>query len=185
MSALLEQYMRFNMDVVIVDTGHSYSGLCSYYNGKYITWLENKPITMNPFALEQSEFNIEKQDFLCTLIGLLWKGAEGILTTVESDVIAQVIISYYQEYFSGISDSSVTALNFNTFYEFALRRIPQIKKQEHITFDLHEFRYVLKKFYQGGQYQAILNQAGDESLFHERFIVFEIDNIKGAHVMAA
>lgn len=183
MSALLEQYMRYNMDVVIVDTGHSYSGLCSYYQGKYITWSEKSPITMNPFAFGEDEFNIEKIDFLCTLISLLWKGADGILTNVENDVIAQVVMDYYQAHFFQAGDSQRTELSFNTFYEFALKRIPQVKKQEHITFDLVEFRYVLKKFYRGGQYQAILNQGVDESLFTERFIVFEIDNIKQNKVL--
>jgi conjugation system TraG family ATPase len=183
MAALLQQYMRYNMDVVIVDTGHSYSGLCSYYQGKYITWADHSPITMNPFALSQSEFNIEKIDFLCTLVSLLWKGTEEVLTNVEHDVIAQVIREYYEEHFVKTTESKNAVLSFNTFYEFALRRIPGIQKQDDILFDLVEFRYVLKKFYKGGQYQMILNQKVDESLFTERFIVFEIDNIKQNKVL--
>lgn len=74
MCALLEQYMLYNTDIVIVDTGHSYSGLCAYFEGKYITYSEENPITMNPFAISAAECNIEKKDFLVTLIGLLWKG---------------------------------------------------------------------------------------------------------------
>src|SRR3546814_7149739 len=68
MNALVEQYCLHNMDVVIVDTGDSYSGLCAYYQGKYITYTEKNPITMNPFAMERKEFNLEKKDFLKTLI---------------------------------------------------------------------------------------------------------------------
>jgi type IV secretory pathway VirB4 component len=157
MAALLEQYMLYNMDVVIVDTGHSYSGLCSYYKGKYITWSDAKPITMNPFAMSRMEFNIEKKDFLCTLVGLLWKGADGILNNVEHDMLAQVISSYYADYFDRHADDDIRGLSFNTFYEFALSRIPLIKQQEHIPFDLDEFRYILKKFYSGGAYETILN----------------------------
>lgn len=63
MNALIEQYMLYNMDVVIVDTGHSYSGMCDYFRGKYITWSDSKPITMNPFAIAESEYNIEKRIF--------------------------------------------------------------------------------------------------------------------------
>lgn len=100
-NALVEQYMLYNMDMVIVDTGHSYSGLCSYYQGKYITYTDEKPITMNPFKIREDEYNIEKKDFLCTLIGLLWKGAEGQISLVERDVIAQTLSSYYSQYFSG------------------------------------------------------------------------------------
>ncbi|SDF94671.1 Bacteroides conjugation system ATPase, TraG family [Pedobacter terrae] len=179
-NALVEQYMLYNMDVVIVDTGHSYSGLCSYYHGKYITWSENKPITMNPFAIAESEYNIEKKDFLCTLISLLWKGSEGTVSTVERDVISNVISGYYSQYFDPDLNekNKVAQLNFNSFYEFALERIPEIKREEKIPFELDEFRYVLKKFYLGGEFDTILNEASDKSLFSERFIVYEIDNLK-------
>jgi hypothetical protein len=74
-------------------------------------------------------------------------------------------------------------LNFNTFYEFALEKIPAIKQEERIPFDLDEFRYVLKKFYKNGEYQAILNEAVDQSLFGERFIVYEIDNVQNNAIL--
>ncbi|RZM29892.1 MAG: TraG family conjugative transposon ATPase [Pedobacter sp.] len=178
-NSLVEQYMQYNMDVVIVDTGHSYSGLCAYYKGKYITWSDDRPITMNPFAIDESEYNIEKKDFLCTLISLLWKGAEGTVSTVERDVISSLISSYYGQYFSADRQrEEMPQLNFNSFYEFALKKIPQIKSEEQIPFDLDEFRYVLKKFYLDGEFGSILNEPADQSLFSERFIVFEIDNVK-------
>ena len=178
MNALIEQYMAYNMDMVIVDTGHSYSGLCSYYKGKYITYTDEKPITMNPFQIRQDEYNIEKKDFLSTLIGLLWKGTDGMFSQVERDVIAHVISAYYEQHFSNGAE-----LNFNSFYEFALHKIPEIKQQERIPFDVDEFRYVLKKFYKGGAYAPILNEPADQSLFTERFIVFEIDSIKESRVL--
>lgn len=187
MSALLEQYMQYNMDIVIIDTGHSYSGLCSYYNGKYITYTDTKPITMNPFAISEEEYNIEKKDFLCTLVSLLWKGADGSVSTVERDLIANVISAYYQSYFHGVflsgEEDSVDTLDFNSFYKYALYKIPKIKAEEQIQFDLEEFRFVLKKFYKGGEFDAILNEAVDGSLFTERFIVFEIDNLKNNKVL--
>jgi conjugation system TraG family ATPase len=173
-NSLVEQYLLYNMDVVIVDTGHSYSGLCSYYNGKYITYSEKQPITMNPFQITEAEYNIEKKDFLCTLISLLWKGADGHVSGVERDVISHVISAYYADAFS----QSGSELNFNSFYDFALEKIPAIKSEEKIPFDLDEFRYVLKKFHKGGEFGTILNEAADESLFGERFIVFEIDAVK-------
>ncbi len=178
-NSLVEQYMQYNMDVVIVDTGHSYSGLCAYYQGKYITWSDDRPITMNPFAIGESEYNIEKKDFLCTLISLLWKGAEGTVSTVERDIISSLISSYYGQYFNADGQrEEMPQMNFNSFYEFALKKIPQIKREEQIPFDLDEFRYVLKKFYLGGEFGSILNEPADQSLFSERFIVFEIDNVK-------
>ncbi|TFF37043.1 TraG family conjugative transposon ATPase [Mucilaginibacter psychrotolerans] len=173
MNALIEQYMLYNMDMVIVDTGHSYSGLCSYYRGKYITYTDKDPITMNPFRITEMEYNIEKKDFLCTLIGVTWKGAEGSFSPLERDVVANVISAYYSQFFADGGE-----LNFNTFYEFALEKIPEIKSEEKIVFDFDEFRYVLKKFYKGGEFARILNEDTDKSLFTERFIVYEIDSIK-------
>ncbi|WP_207424981.1 TraG family conjugative transposon ATPase [Pedobacter sp. SYSU D00535] len=181
MNAMVEQYSSYNMDVVIVDTGDSYSGLNAYFNGKYITWKEDKPITMNPFLIDRGEYNIEKKDFLCTLIGLLWKGAEGVLTTVERDVIASVVSGYYASWFLG--GGSIPELGFNSFYDYCLKRIPVIKKEERIPFDLDEFRYVLKKFYKDGEFGQILNEAADSSLFSAPFIVFEIDAIKENRVL--
>ncbi|MBS1526129.1 MAG: TraG family conjugative transposon ATPase [Bacteroidetes bacterium] len=188
MNSLIEQYMLYNMDMVIVDTGHSYSGLCSYYGGKYITYSEKKPITMNPFQIKMEELNIEKKDFLCTLVGLLWKGADGVFSQVERDVISNVITAYYLQYFDPeqkVLDESrvVRELSFNSFYEFSLWKIPEIKQNERIPFDVDEFRYVLKKFYRGGEFATILNEPADTSLFTERFIVFEIDAVKENRVL--
>ncbi|WP_439698153.1 TraG family conjugative transposon ATPase [Mucilaginibacter sp. AW1-7] len=177
-NSFAEQYMLYNMDMVIVDTGDSYSGLCSYYKGKYITYTEKEPITMNPFQIDESEYNIEKKDFLCTLIGVAWKGAEGTFSPVERDVIANVISAYYSQFFSEKGE-----LKFDTFYEFAIKKIPEIRTEENIPFDLDEFRYVLKKFYKGGEFATILNKEADKSLFTERFIVFEIDSIKESKIL--
>ncbi|MBS1533368.1 MAG: TraG family conjugative transposon ATPase [Bacteroidetes bacterium] len=174
MNALIEQYMLYNMDMVIVDTGHSYSGLCAYYNGKYITYTDRKPITMNPFAISADEYNIEKKDFLVTLICLLWRGTDGRVSQVERDVISHTISAYFVKKFAEEADD----LSFNSFYEFALEKVPQIKNDEQIPFDYDEFKYVLKKFYRHGEFESILNEQADESLFTERFIVFEIDSIK-------
>ena len=184
-NSLVEQYLLYNMDVVIVDVGHSYKGLCTYKSGKYITYSDEHPITMNPFQIGADEYNIEKKDFLVSLIGLLWKGSDGSLNTVERDVIANVISSYYNGYFNPVSQQTdrLTQLNFNSFYEFALEKIPLIKSEDHIAFELDEFRYVLKKFYQGGEFDTILNEPADKSLFGEPFVIYEIDNLKDNKVL--
>lgn len=179
MNALIEQYMLYNMDMVIVDTGHSYSGLCAYYGGKYMTYTDQKPITMNPFAIRPEEYNIEKKDFLTTLICLLWKGAEATVSPVERDVISHTIGAYFQEKFA----ECAPVMDFNSFYAYSLKKIPQIKTEDQVVFDLDEFRYVLKKFYKGGEFAQILNEQADESLFSERFIVFEIDSIKEHRIL--
>ena len=74
----------------------------------------------------------------------------------------------------------VVELNFNSFYEFSLERIPQLLKEKHIegTFKVNEYATLLEKFYKGGQLQTTLNADMETSLFDEKFIVFEIDKIK-------
>lgn len=182
-NAIVQQYLQYNMDVVIVDVGHSYSGLCSTYNGKYITYSDENPITMNPFAITKEEFNIEKKDFLITLICLLWKGSNGETSTLERDVISKVISEYYIDYFSYKADKRTEELNFNSFYLFAKKHIPNIMKQENIPFDIDEFCFVLKKFYKAGEYEQILNEPADKSLFDEQFVVYEIDNIQSNTIL--
>ncbi|MGJ1311723.1 TraG family conjugative transposon ATPase [Sphingobacterium lactis] len=187
MNALVEQYCRYNMDVVIVDTGDSYSGLCSYYGGKYITYTEEKPISMNPFAISQKEFNLEKKDFLKTLIALLWKGADGQLTQIEDTVLSNVLSSYYYEHFwldpGELNPRRPAKLDFDSFYTYSVDRIRDITEQESISFDLDEYRYVLRKFHSGQEFGTVLNEAADASLFSEGFIVFEIDNLKENKVL--
>jgi len=180
MNSLLEQYMLYNYDIVIVDVGHSYSGLCNYFGGKYYTYTEENPITMNPFLISEAEYNIEKKDFLKTLIGLLLKGAEGSVSQIEDTVFSNVLSAYYSDFFLGEADY---ALCFDSFYHYSIVKISEIKENEKISFDLDEYRYVLKKFCLGGEYGRLLNESADLSDFTERFIVYEIDSIKENRVL--
>ena len=63
--------------MVMVDTGNSYEGLCEYLGGKYISYTEERPITMNPFRINRVEMNVEKTGFLKNLVLLIWKGFAG------------------------------------------------------------------------------------------------------------
>ena len=77
----------------------------------------------------------------------------------------------------------VKELNFNSYYEFALERIPQIMAEKHIEFDIDNFAAILEQFYKGGELECTLNNDVDASLFDEKFIVFEIDKIKDDPVL--
>ncbi|MEO8870201.1 MAG: TraG family conjugative transposon ATPase, partial [Granulicella sp.] len=175
-NAYVKQIYNLGHDVIIVDTGHSYLGTCKYFGGKYITYNEDNPITMNPFKIEEVENNEEKRQILKSLIALIWKGVDGSISQVEDTVLNDCISSYYEHFFK--NTGTVTSLNFNSFYEFSLTRIQQIIDKENVPFSINEFQYILKKFYKGGEYGTILNEDIDSTLFKERFIVFEIDSIK-------
>ena len=183
MNSVVRQMWEQNTDVVMVDTGNSYEGLCEYIGGKYISYTDEHPITMNPFAIKREELNIEKIGFLKNLIMLIWKGAQGEVTKTEDRLIEQVITEYFDEYFM---KKQIENLSFNTFYEYSKVRIPQIIKENNLAgIDLASYNYLLKDFYRGGSHELTLNENLDTKLFDETFIVFEIDSIKGAPVKAA
>ena len=102
MNSVVRQLWEQNTDIVMVDTGNSYEGLCEYVGGKYIAYTEDKPITMNPFNISKRELNIEKIDFLKNLILLIWKGSEVQIPELEFRVVEQVVTEYYDFYFNGM-----------------------------------------------------------------------------------
>lgn len=176
MNSVVRQMWEQGTDIVMVDTGNSYEGLCEYVNGKYISYTEEHPITMNPFAIKRQELNIEKIGFLKNLIMLIWKGTNGKITKTEDHLIEDVITEYYDEHFR---TGRIKELSFNSFYEFSVKRIPEIVRDNKLDgIDLATYNYLLKDFYKGGNHDTTLNENLDTSLFDETFIVFEIDSIK-------
>lgn len=303
MNSVVRQLLEQDTDVVMVDTGDSYEGICDYFQGTYITYSKEKPISMNPFKITRVEYDEnfgEKKNFLKSLVFLIFKGNEPP-TKIEDKIINQTIVEYYEEYFnpfnrfsptereklrkrlmladkkngeydryekdfrrnykrdsgdifqdtpdfdlseeaakrrasldakadklmSLIRDESasvgersnastaltkimgelmedrylqridreidrieekkrhlkVRELSFNSYYEFALERIPQITSEAGVDFEINEFASILEQFYRGGELETTLNSDLDVNLFDEKFIVFEIDKIKDDPVL--
>lgn len=302
MNSVVRQLLEQNTDVVMVDTGDSYEGICGYFGGTYISYSKEKPISMNPFKVTREEYDLnfgEKKNFLKSLIFLIFKGNE-LPSKIEDMLVNQTIVEYYDAYFhpfekftdierdglrqkllvaakmddeyekyahemEGIDEQiqqppakeetkalmlpseerrlrlirqcrafqavvldkaatdsekekaaakielykkelyetsmlvkidkqidhmeeqkrrlKVKELSFNSYYEFALERIPQITSLEKIKFDIRDFAAILKQFYRGGELEMTLNSDLDVNLFDERFIVFEIDKIKDDPVL--
>ncbi len=302
MNSVVRQLLEQNTDVVMVDTGDSYEGICGYFGGTYISYSKEKPISMNPFKVTREEYDLnfgEKKNFLKSLIFLIFKGNE-LPSKIEDMLVNQTIVEYYDAYFhpfekftdierdglrqkllvaakmddeyekyahemEGIDEQiqqppakeetkalmlpseerrlrlirqcrafqavvldkaatdsekekaaakielykkelyetsmlvkidkqidhmeeqkrrlKVKELSFNSYYEFALERIPQITSLEKIKFDIRNFAAILKQFYRGGELEMTLNSDLDVNLFDERFIVFEIDKIKDDPVL--
>ena len=304
MNSVVRQLLEQNTDVVMVDTGDSYEGICGYFGGTYISYSKEKPISMNPFKVTREEYEQnfgEKKNFLKSLIFLIFKGNEAP-SKIEDMLVNQTIVEYYEAYFNPFTSFSdtereglrqkllvaakmeddyekfatdmrdieeqinapepetkttvralilpseerrnkiirqcralramivdratteaekekaaskievykkelhetsmlmkidkqidhmeeqkrrlkVPSLSFNSYYEFALERIPQITSLEKIHFDIRDFAAILKQFYRGGELEVTLNSELDTNLFNERFIVFEIDKIKDDPVL--
>ena len=175
-NSMVRQAHEQDTDIVLVDTGNSYEGLCEYFGGKYISYTGEHPITMNPFKIKREEWNIEKLGFLKNLVMLIWKGSQGTVSKTEDRLIEQVINEYYDAYFT---TKRVSNLCFNSFYEFSTERLPKICEENGLHgIDLSSYNYLLKDFYKGGSHDVTLNENMDSSLFDETFIVFEIDSIK-------
>ena len=304
MNSVVRQLLEQQTDVVMVDTGDSYEGICGYYGGTYISYSKEKPISMNPFKVTAEEYGLnfgEKKNFLKSLVFLIFKGST-FPSKIEDMIVNQTLVEYYDAYFhpfekftekqraelrqkllvdakmeddyekynhemedidrlinandqpevpesralllpsevrrmklvrqcrslmalirdKAASESErehaahivekyrkelyentmlvkidkqidrmeeqkrrlkVRELSFNSYYEFAVERIPQITSLEKITFDIHNFAAILKQFYRGGELEMTLNADLDVDLFNERFIVFEIDKIKDDPVL--
>ncbi len=304
MNSVVRQLLEQNTDVVMVDIGDSYEGICGYFGGTYISYSKEKPISMNPFKVTREEYEQnfgEKKNFLKSLIFLIFKGNEAP-SKIEDMLVNQTIVEYYEAYFNPFTSFSdtereglrqkllvaakmeddyekfatdmrdieeqinspepetktsvralilpseerrnkiirqcralramivdratteaekekaaskievykkelhetsmlmkidkqidhmeeqkrrlkVPSLSFNSYYEFALERIPQITSLEKIHFDIRDFAAILKQFYRGGELEVTLNSDLDTNLFDERFIVFEIDKIKDDPVL--
>ena len=110
MNSVVRQLLEQNTDVVMVDTGDSYEGICRYFKGTYITYSKEKPISMNPFKITDTEYaqNFgEKKNFLKSLIFLIFKGSEAP-TKIEDKIINQTIVEYYESYFTPFKEFTDT-----------------------------------------------------------------------------
>ena len=104
-NTMVRQLLEQDTDVVMVDTGDSYEGICGYFHGKYISYSKETPISMNPFTITDLEYNEnfgEKKNFLKSLIFQIFKG-DAMPDKIEDTLINQVIDEYYEAYFHPFS----------------------------------------------------------------------------------
>lgn len=191
MNHFVRQYHEQGSHIVIVDTGNSYQGLCEMINRKthgedgiYYTYTDENPISFNPFFTEDKVFDIEKRESIKTLLLTLWKKDNEPATRAEEVALSNVVSLYINR----IREDERIKPSFNSFYEFVgteYRTQLEEKKVREKDFDLAGFLNVLEPYYKGGEYDYLLNSDKQLDLLHKRFIVFEIDAIKGAPVKAA
>jgi len=175
---LVRTYHDQGSHVVLVDVGHSYKGLCNLLEGYYFTYSEQDPIRFNPFYIGRGDsLDTEKKESIKTLLLALWKKDDEPYRRSEYVALSNAITGYY-EFLS--SDTDLFAC-FDSFYEFLRDRYVPILKGEKVKekdFDIDNFLYVLRPYYRGGEFDYLLNSNENLDLLEERFIVFELDNIK-------
>jgi len=173
---LLRQYAESgNCHVVLLDVGRSYEMLTRYLDeqlkaqggARMIEFTDQNPISFNPFVVE-GELNVERKQTILSVLYTIYK--EG-LTDMEKDVIAHSLMAYMNK--AGLERS------FNGYYRFCKDFIPGLVEQQSLDFNTAEYFFILSKYFEGGEYDYLLNKSMDtDEFFHCPFLVFELDNIK-------
>ncbi|MDB4925513.1 TraG family conjugative transposon ATPase [Mucilaginibacter sp.] len=180
---MVNSYYEQGAHIVLVDVGHSYKGLCDLVGGYYFTYEENNPIRFNPFYIPKGEvLDIEKKESLKTLLLALWKKENEHFARSEYVAISNAITLYYLY----LAKHPNTFPGFNSFYDFLMEEylvVLENGKVKEKDFDIANFLYVLNPYYKGGEFDYLLNATENLDLLNERFVVFELDNIKSHEIL--
>lgn len=175
---MVRSYYEQGTHVVLVDVGHSYKGLCDMVSGYYFTYDEKNPIRFNPFYIgEGDSLETEKKESIKTLLLALWKKDNEVFNRSEYVALSNALQLYYEK----LERNNNIFPCFNSFYDFlrdefvAKLATDNVKEKD---FDVNNFLYVLRPYYAGGEFDYLLNATENLELLTERFIVFELDNIK-------
>jgi conjugation system TraG family ATPase len=175
---MVRSYYEQGTHIVLVDVGHSYKGLCDLVKGYYFTYDESNPIKFNPFFIAAGDtLDTEKKESIKTLLLALWKKDDETFNRSEYVALSISLQMYYEK----LGRDKKLFPCFNTYYEFLRDEFVAILKADKVKekdFDAENFLYVLRPYYTGGEFDYLLNATENLDLLRERFIVFELDNIK-------
>jgi conjugation system TraG family ATPase len=175
---MIRSYYEQGTHVVLVDVGHSYKGLCDMVCGYYFTYNEKHPIRFNPFYISEGDsLDTEKKESIKTLLVALWKKDSEGFNRSEYVALSDALQLYYKK----LDKDDLLFPCFNTFYEFLKDEFVEVLVKDKVKekdFDVSNFLYVLRPYYKDGEFDYLLNATENLDLLKERFIVFELDNIK-------
>lgn len=178
MNHLQRAYYEHGAHCLIVDVGNSYQGVCQLLNGYYFTYEEKNPIRFNPFYISEGDtLDTEKKESLKSLLVALWKKDDENFRRSEYVALSNALRLYYDH----LESNKNIFPCFDSFYDFLLEVYVHQLKAENVKekdFDIDNFLYVLKPYYKNGEFGYLLNASEKLDVFHQRFIVFELDNIK-------
>lgn len=175
---MVRSYYEQGTHIVLVDVGQSYKGLCQLVKGYYFTYDESNPIRFNPFYIGEGDaLDTEKKESIKTLLLALWKKDDEHFNRSEYVALSSALQLYYDH----LRKHPELFPCFDTFYEFLQTRFVEVLSTDKVKekdFDVTNFLYVLRPYYRGGEFDYLLNAKENLDLLQERFIVFELDNIK-------
>jgi conjugation system TraG family ATPase len=183
MNHLVRSYYEQGVHIVLIDIGHSYEIQCALHGGAYFTYREEAPIRFNPFYIGPGDtLDTEKRESIKSLLLALWKKTEESHNRAEYVALSNAV----QGYFDLLERKPAVFPCFDTFYEFLRDEFTATLKTDNVKekdFDLNNLLYVLRPFFKGGEFDYLLNAKEGLDLLHQRFIVYELDNIKSHPVL--
>jgi len=178
MNKIMSSYYDDGAHIVLIDVGDSYQGLCKKVGGYYFTYQEDDPIQFNPFYISENDnMDTEKKESLKALLLSLWKKDAGDHTRSEYVGLSNSLRMYY-EY---LEQNTEVFPCFNSYYEFIGNNYKDYLEKEKVRdkeFDIKNYLYNLEPYYKGGEFDYLLNATENLDIMDQRFIVFELDNIK-------
>ena len=192
-SFFMNKYLKSCYDagqhVFLIDVGDSYRALCNIIkeeskgaDGTYYTFEKGKPISFNPFR-DVSRFRTadnQALNFLFTLMMTLWKNGNEAMNSASMKIVRDSIIGFIDSW----ADKCDPV--FNDYYRYVRDEFCLSLGQKEIGkeyFDLKDYLISLEQFYEGGVYDYLLNSYENADILNDRFVVFEIDRIKGDPVI--
>ncbi len=178
-----------HQQVFLIDQGASYRALCHIIHeesggkdGTYYTFEKGHPLSFNPFRNYKrfSEEDTEALDFLFTLMATLWKNNEEPISTTAMKFLKESVLTFLARW-QGPEDPI-----FDDYYLY-LRDVfgqmlhdAEVKKE---YFDYEGYLIALEQFESKGAYGYLLNSRESIDILRDRFVVFEIDAIKGDKII--
>ncbi|MBQ3813680.1 MAG: TraG family conjugative transposon ATPase, partial [Bacteroidales bacterium] len=180
----------------LIDVGDSYRGLCHIIkeesdgkDGTYYTFEKGKPISFNPFRNVRrfSQADSEAMNFLFTLMVTLWKNGKVEISSSAEKYVRESITQFLRQWeMPDQVEHDGRDPVFNDYFEYVRDVFGDLLAAEDAGkeyFDLKDYLISLEQFYTGGPYDYLLNSQESVNILENRFVVFEIDHIKGDPVI--
>ena len=173
----------------LIDQGDSYRALCHVIkeeskgrDGTYYTFEKGKPISFNPFRNVKrfTQADSEAMYFLFTLMVTLWKNGKVEISSSAEKYVRESITQFLRLWPEGADPV------FNDYFEYVRDVFGDLLAADDAGkeyFDLKDYLISLEQFYTGGPYDYLLNSRESVNILEDRFVVFEIDHIKGDPVI--
>ena len=173
----------------LIDQGDSYRALCHIIkeesggkDGTYYTFEKGKPISFNPFRNVKRfrQADSEAMNFLFTLMVTMWKNGKVEISSSAEKYVRESITQFLRQWPEGADPV------FNDYFEYVRDVFGDLLAADDAGkeyFDLKDYLISLEQFYTGGPYDYLLNSRESVNILEDRFVVFEIDHIKGDPVI--